>query len=68
MSDKETITNYRLSAEVVVGLTLITLKLTGQIDWSWWWVLAPFWLSLLILLAILVVAGVAIFCLRIYDR
>ena len=27
------------------GLTLlfIGLKLTGFIDWSWWWVLAPLW-------------------------
>ena len=24
-------------------LIFITLKLTGYIDWSWWWVLAPLW-------------------------
>lgn len=24
-------------------LVFITLKLTGQLDWSWWWVLAPLW-------------------------
>jgi hypothetical protein len=23
------------------------LKLTGVIDWSWWWVLAPMWMSFL---------------------
>ena len=22
----------------------LTLKLTDQIDWSWWWVLAPLWI------------------------
>jgi len=27
----------------LLGLLFITLKLTGQIDWSWWWVLLPFW-------------------------
>ena len=21
----------------------VALKLTGYIDWSWWWVLAPLW-------------------------
>ncbi len=21
----------------------VGLKLTGHIDWSWWWVLAPLW-------------------------
>lgn len=24
-------------------LLFIGLKLTGHIDWSWWWVLAPAW-------------------------
>lgn len=35
------------------GLTLIfiTLKLMGYINWSWWWVLAPLWGSVLITLA-----------------
>jgi energy-coupling factor transporter transmembrane protein EcfT len=27
----------------ILGLIFITLKLTGHILWSWWWVLAPFW-------------------------
>lgn len=28
----------------VVGVVFIILKLTGVIDWSWWWVLSPFWI------------------------
>lgn len=30
---------------LMIGLALlfIGLKLTGHIDWSWWWVLAPLW-------------------------
>ena len=31
-------------------LLFIGLKLTGHIDWSWWWVFAPWWMYLLILL------------------
>ena len=27
----------------VLLLLLIALKLCGQIDWSWFWVMAPFW-------------------------
>lgn len=27
----------------LLGIVFITLKLTGYIDWSWWWVTAPFW-------------------------
>lgn len=30
----------------VLLLVFITLKLTGNIDWSWWWVLSPFWIPL----------------------
>lgn len=28
-----------------LGLIFIVLKLTGNIDWSWLWVLAPFWIG-----------------------
>ena len=38
---------------VVVTIALLTvafivLKLTGVIDWSWVWVLAPIWISVII--------------------
>lgn len=28
----------------LLGILFIALKLTDQIDWSWLWVLSPFWL------------------------
>lgn len=27
----------------LLAIVFITLKLTGFIDWSWWWVTAPLW-------------------------
>ena len=27
----------------LLGVLFVGLKLTGYIDWSWWWVTAPFW-------------------------
>ena len=30
----------------LLALIFITLKLTDYIDWSWWWVFAPFWIPL----------------------
>lgn len=27
----------------LLTVLFIGLKLTGHIDWSWWWVLAPLW-------------------------
>lgn len=36
-------------AFIAVGLTstFSTLKLEGFIDWSWWWVLSPLWISVI---------------------
>ena len=31
-----------------LALIFIVLKLLGAIDWSWWWVLSPVWLSLFV--------------------
>lgn len=27
----------------LLGVAFVVLKLVGIIDWSWWWVTAPFW-------------------------
>ncbi len=34
----------------MLTLIFITLKLIGKIDWSWWWILSPLWISLLLTL------------------
>lgn len=39
----------------ILGLIFITLKLTGYINWSWWWVTLPFWGVAAFMIAILVV-------------
>lgn len=45
----------------VLGIVFIVLKLVGVITWSWWWVLAPFWIPLAIVVVCLVI-------LAIFDR
>ena len=47
--------NYGLNFPTVLTLVFITLKLTGFINWSWWWVLSPFYIPIVIL--IIVVLG-----------
>ena len=41
----------------LLTIVFITLKLTGYITWSWWWVLSPIWISGLIIfiLALIIV-------------
>lgn len=34
-------------------IVFIVLKLIGTIDWSWWWVLSPMWVSMLVWIIIL---------------
>lgn len=37
----------------VLTIVLVTLKLIGVINWSWWWVLAPIWGQILIAVVII---------------
>jgi hypothetical protein len=34
----------------MLAILFIGLKLGGVISWSWWWVLSPIWISLLVIL------------------
>lgn len=42
----------------LLTIAFIVLKLTGFISWNWWWVLAPTWIPLAIVLVCLLVFGV----------
>lgn len=39
----------------LLTILFIGLKLTGYIDWSWWWVLSPLWLITLVMIVVAVV-------------
>lgn len=39
----------------LLTVAFVVLKLTHYIDWSWWWVLSPIWISLALFLCILIV-------------
>jgi hypothetical protein len=41
----------------VLFLIFLVLKLVGVIDWSWWWVASPLWISLGLLLVLAVPAA-----------
>ena len=36
----------------LLTIVFITLKLTGYIAWSWWYVLSPFWIPLAFVLGL----------------
>lgn len=35
-----------LNLTSVLFVIFLVLKLTGNIDWSWWWVTAPVWIPI----------------------
>jgi hypothetical protein len=41
----------------LLTIVFITLKLTGYITWSWWWVLSPLWVSAGAFLTVLILVG-----------
>lgn len=47
---------------VMLTVLLVWLKLMGYINWSWWWVLAPVWVPL-----VLIILALSIILLRIYG-
>lgn len=55
--DKNKSTNG-LGIGTILFLIFMTLKLTGDIDWSWWWVTAPLWIPILLVVFII---GLAVF-------
>ena len=43
-----------ISLEVILFVVFLTLKLTGNIDWSWWWVTSPLWIPAALVLGFLI--------------
>jgi len=39
----------------LLTLLFIALKLLNKIDWSWWWVLSPIWISFGIVIFIILI-------------
>ena len=58
MSNKSNSSNG-LGLGMILFLIFMTLKLTGDINWSWWWVTSPLWIPILVLLAVFAGVGIA---------
>ena len=46
----------------ILFVVFLILKLTGYIDWSWWWITAPLWIPFAIAMIFLVfILAVSVF-------
>ena len=41
--------------QILLTIAFVVLKLTRFIDWSWWWVFAPLWLPIAVILVISII-------------
>ena len=39
----------------LLTIVFVVLKLLHYIDWSWWWVLSPIWISFLLAIVFIVI-------------
>lgn len=51
--------NNKVNVMDLFLVLFVGLKITNQIDWSWWWVFSPIWIQLVvgILLAVIITIG-----------
>ena len=44
----------------LLTVLFIGLKLGGIINWSWWWVLSPIWISIIFVIMVVVITLIAL--------
>lgn len=54
---RESTASTGLSFGSVLFFIFLIMKLMNYIDWSWWWVTAPLWLPITVVLGILAVCA-----------
>ena len=52
----------------LLGVAFVVLKLCKVIDWSWWWVTAPFWGGFALVIVVLLVMGAIYLLLAIWEH
>lgn len=50
-----------ISLGTVLFIVFLILKLTETITWSWWWVTAPLWIPVAIVIVFLIISGLIMF-------
>lgn len=58
MSSSSSSSSGGISFTGALTILFIGLKLGHVINWSWWWVLSPLWISALFVLTIILIVGI----------
>lgn len=49
--------NNVIGLDSVLFVVFLVLKLTHVIDWSWWWITAPLWIPVVLVLLVFLIKG-----------
>jgi len=60
-------TKSGLNLTVVLFIVFLILKLTGEIDWSWWWVTSPLWIPVAAVIGLFLLGTVLLLIVKIYE-
>lgn len=63
--------NFSFPVLGILGLIFVTLKLAeiGVVaTWSWWWVLAPFWLLPAVFLGGMGICALVVGCVKTFEK
>lgn len=55
MKENNNNNSISIGLPTILFLIFLVLKLCNVIDWSWWWVTAPLWITAAFVIAILLV-------------
>ena len=47
-----------IGLDIILFVVFLILKLTGDIDWSWWWVTSPLWIPIAIVVVFLILGTI----------
>ena len=61
-------TSSGMGIGMILFIVFLVLKLTGVIDWSWWWVTSPLWIPLALGGIIIGIVGVIAIIIEKFSR
>jgi len=57
-NSNSTTTSGGIGFSGLLTVAFVVLKLCHVIDWSWWWVFSPLWISAVLVLVLLVIMAI----------
>ena len=58
MANNEVQVRSGMGLPTVLTVIFVVLKLVGVVDWSWWWVFSPLWISFLISIVLVIILSI----------